>query len=292
MGKILGKSALCFAGLVIASWLVQKLCDWMFFAKRSMVLTMIWVTVLQYIFWFLLLLAYAYLLFYLFRHEKHCRSIIRLHGLFLIIQFLLMLLIHSKNILPLSDKVLLLSATMANVFGFSIILLSVMFTYPKSGESVKRSPQNKMRSYLMLIAFSTLCVFVLTAFSYGYDKLHNYFSYLGYIGLFLDSLYLVVPLCAITYAFCLYRFYRGLKHPRLLIILNSVFLMIVGGLTLLFANKSGLLTGTSHIMIAVYLSNTAIVTPVLAVIFHSVDKHKPALTENLNSPDAGGFPAQ
>jgi hypothetical protein len=68
MLKILGKSALCFAGLVAASWLVQQLYDWMHSSVNSVFLLLVWITITQYIFG--LLLGFSLCIYIVFNLQK------------------------------------------------------------------------------------------------------------------------------------------------------------------------------------------------------------------------------
>jgi len=281
MGKVIWKSALCFAGLAAASWLVYLLNDWMFFADKQPGMLIIWAAMLQHIFWFILILAYAYLLFYLFRYEKHCCLIIILHGVFIIWQFLLMLFLSARGIISVNSDMMILSVTMVHVFSVSTILLAVLFISLKSSKS-KRQPKSNVLNILLIITESALCFFVLTGFSIAHLFLKNYFLYIfGYLGFFLESIQFIVPLCAITYAYWLYRFFRRHRHRTLLLIINAVFLILFCGFTFMCIFIDNLRPfieifsspGLVSITIIAFLGNTAIMTVALAFIFRSVEQY-------------------
>ena len=271
MLKILGKSALCFAGLVAASWLVQQLYDWMHSSVNSVLLLLIWITITQYIFGLLLGLAYAYILFLIFKKDKRCWVIIMLNGVFLILQLFYLFILHANNgILHAYDDVVLLSMHIACECGLPVIFLALMFNSLKSERGPKKKSPNKTLNALVLIAKSAICFFGLAAISYGFTIMHNsLLSVLGIIGLFLDNLFFVLPIVAVVYAYSLYQFFRNEGYRRLILILNAVFLII---LCVLFTAWNQM-DDISIILIAIILGNTGILTIVLAFIFRSVDKY-------------------
>jgi len=89
MGKIIGKSALCFMGLVIVSWLLILLQDWIFSLVDipSLVYVMIRGTVLAFTLRFVLAVAYSYILFRLFIREPQRDLIVALNGFFILVLF-------------------------------------------------------------------------------------------------------------------------------------------------------------------------------------------------------------
>lgn len=268
MGKIIGKSALCFAGLCVVSGLIKALTDWLFIVDKPAILTIINLTVLTYILWLLLPAAYAYILFRLFRNNEHSILIIGLNGVFIIIQFFVLLLLR------VNTDVLLVSTYLSDTCGIPVIMLGIMFRKLISGkQQVKKVSTNKVLGITAIIAKSVLCFILLTAVSIGFDVLHGYFtSALGIFGLVLDTPLFFIPLFAVLYAYYLYRLLKSNARRRLLLIINSMGLIIICGLSLLFPEQFNALNIISPLVLTIFVGNTALLNLVLAFIFSNVER--------------------
>ena len=121
MGKIIGKSALSLAGLVAASWLVYLLNDWLPFAFSPSVFSLFYLTCIQYSLYFLSAILYSYVLYRLFRNENRCCMIILLNGIFVILQFYILLFLSADTV------ALTVSFVMSTTAGYTAVLLSLLF---------------------------------------------------------------------------------------------------------------------------------------------------------------------
>lgn len=79
MWKILYKSVLSFIGLFAAGWGVEELFDLISkINQKSTIFILVNLTILSYIFWLIVAVAYTYALFLLFKYDKHRTLIMHL----------------------------------------------------------------------------------------------------------------------------------------------------------------------------------------------------------------------
>ena len=128
MAKIIGKSALCFAGLAVTSWLLIQLYDFVFSWGNihSFIIVMLRGIVFAFTLRFLLTIAYAYTLFRLFIREPHRDLIIALNGLFILVLF------FALQNFSISPYISYLDIRMVQVNSISVIALALMYKYISS----------------------------------------------------------------------------------------------------------------------------------------------------------------
>ena len=283
MGKILGKSALCFAGLAVTSWLIQMLCDWMLqLYPKPLFFGLFWMTILEFIFWLVLPIFYSYLLFLLFHNEKNCCLIMVLNGSFVFLQHYILLVLRV-------DGVILASLNASKVAG-SVILLALMYKQLRMTNTKSKMPsgKNNTKDILIMLSKSLLCFLGLVIAILGYNLLKKYaLSIFGYWGFYLESPYFIWPMIASTYAFLIFQTVRIQRFRILILMINALLLLLIWGLIFIPYE------GKSFSLIAV-CGNTAIISIVLAFIFRSVEKHSGsiALPANQNAPEDSITPAQ
>lgn len=268
MGKIIGKSALCFAGLFVASWLVKALTDWLFIVDKPTFLTLLNMLILQYILWLLLPAAYSYIMYRLFINIKRYSLTIVINGIFLIAQFIVLAVINA------GEDIMLLSFYIAISGGAPVVMLGLMFQRLALGRINPEKPvKSKPAEMAAVTAKSALCFFMLTAASIGFDKLHNYLgSVFGVIGLVFETPLFFIPIYAVSYAFGLYRLLKSNKRRKLILIINSWVIIVICGFSLVFPEQFNTLDIISPIVMTIFMGNPALLTIVLAYIFNSVEK--------------------
>lgn len=266
MAKILGKSALCFAGLAIASWLLILLYDLVFNCgnTHSFIIIMLRGTILAFTLRFLLTIAYTYILFRLFIREPHRDLIIALNGLFIFVLF------FALQAFSISASISYLDIRMVQVNSISVMALALMHKYISSKRKASEKVFRPAADTMLILMKSSACVcllIVLALVGKAFMALRT--PLLLYITPFQD-ISVVDLLTAIVFSSVLYTLFRSHKHAFGIIVANSVFLLIIWGLI------------TSRIIpISINFSftcfNTAILLPVLALIFRSVEKQSVAV---------------
>lgn len=237
-----------------------------------------YVTIFAYIFWFLLPLAYAYLLFRVFIKEKYCYLIMVLNGILVIIQFYIMLMLLPESYSYINIQYVSLIVSM--VAGIPVILLALMFKKLRSPcKKLKlQCDHNRITSVLGVLARCALCFIALIIGVYGFDLLASilYSTFMRTITLFTIFEYYVAfirdglwPLIAISYAYMLYKAMKKYRYRYLIIAINSVFLLAVWSVVSFYEAVLPI----DRLSLASILGNTAIMTVTLAFIFRRVEKH-------------------
>ncbi len=296
MGKIIGKSALCFAGLVIASWLAINLFDWIqvAFSKGLLmhlpnidVFYEIYVLFFYYILAFLIAILFPYILFLAFKHERRCYLIITINGLFAIMQHYLLIFLYYGIHLNFSYDIILASLIITVPAGFSATLMSLMFRYLTNVKTPieEYTSAKLLNSILRTFGKFTMCLLFLMACAFGYDQYRALMP-----GLFTDyinlrgtenMLFFIIP-----YACCLFWLLRRHKNRLLLIIINALLLLVIQTLLMVFIIGFPVVTLT-------ICGNASVTTVILALVFRSVEKHdSTALPANQKAPEGSLPPAQ
>lgn len=296
MGKILGKSALCFAGLAVGSWLVQQLVDFIMLThKITPFITTVFYSFFIYIMLSLMAIVYPYVLYQLFKNERHSNLIIALNGIFAILQYYLLLFISAILHTYQFTDMLFVSFVRIIPTGYSTLIFALMFKSLQSGKMLRAlQPGNKVFNIHSILGKSSLCLLGLTAVAYGYELYRDLMPSLigsacinAYVNLIgpENIIYFAFP-----YAYCLFRLFRQNRNRRLLLIINAVFLLAIYAILLT-------LMLTQHEFKIAYLAfvaygNASIVTIALSFIFNKVEKHKTALPTYQNAPEDSITPSQ
>lgn len=264
--KILGKSVLCFIGLAAAGWGVQKLTDIFFFMLGSFFFMMLKLTILQYIFWFLLYIGYVYILFSVFKNEKRRRLIMMLNGAAVFLQFYIPLFLTKDR------DILFLSVQLSNLFGIPVIALALMLNSiaPDKKKHINDKPGNKAAKGLKVLLKSFLCFLALVIIIKVYGLFFRQaVSILGYVGFFIENFYLMWCLMAIGYAYALYKLVQKHAYRHLILILNAALLMVAWGMIFI----PDIELPIDRFLLSAVCGNTALITIILAFVFRSVEKH-------------------
>ena len=164
MGKIIGKSALCFVGLVVASWLLMQFRDFNISLGNihSIIILMFVNYILSFTLPFILTIAYTYILFRLFIREPHCYLIIALNGLFILVLHIVLLFLQVDT-----SVISYLDMEMAEVSA-PIMALALMYKYL----SGKRKPQKRLYGraanamFILMKSVECMCLLVVLAIRY------------------------------------------------------------------------------------------------------------------------------
>jgi hypothetical protein len=286
---VFGKSVLCFIGLAAASFGVKKLTDFFLYLKGSFLYKMLYISILQYVFWFVLLIVYAYMLFFLFKNEKKCRLIMILNGVSVFLQFYVLALLIRD------EEVLFLSIMLSNLFGIPVIILSLMINNIASKKHLEVRSQKKIVNIFKMLLKSLLCFVALVIVIKGYGLLYRYALLIfGYLGFFIESFHLMWCLMSVTYAFMLYKLIHRYTYYRLVLILNVTFLVIIWVKIFM---PDIVVPFIDNIQLSGICGNAAVITITLALIFRSVEKQgnsensfvKDSLVANTPSLDVYGM---
>lgn len=287
MGKIIGKSALCFAGLAVSAYLTSIFCDYILqIHAKPYVFSITWLFVLEFTLWLLLPLVYSYLLFLVFCDNRDCCIIMILNGVFVIAQYYLLLLLR------VGGDVIMASLQASKVAGVPVILLALLFNKLKTRHNtIKAQPQRSV----IINAFSVLtksvfCFLAMMIITYAFSLLCSLpLTIFGYIGFFIQDHYCAFPAIFIIYAYLLFRLNERHRHYRWIIGINAVILMTLCAVELFtpgvtfpmpeFINGHFLPSAISII------GNAAILLPVSAYLFRGVKKHGAALRASQNAPE-------
>ena len=261
MGKILGKSALCFVGLVIASWLLMQLYDWLFswVNTHSLITAMLKGTILAFTLPMLLAIAYTYVLFRLFIREPNRYLIIALNGLFILVLFFILWFLHVSSYISYLDTM------MVQVDSISVMALALMYKNISNKRKAPKKVYKRAANAMLILMKSSACMCLLIILALAWN---------AFMALRIPLIYFIKPfqdisfvdlLSAIVYSSVLYSLLRSHKHTFGIIVANSALLLIVWGLILLRIFPVSMnFSFTSF--------NTAILTPLLALIFRSIEK--------------------
>lgn len=256
---ILGKSALCFIGLVVCSWLLMQLHDWNtgLGSTSSVILVMFVVQIFTFTLPFLLTIAYTYILFRLFVREPYCYLIIALNGLSIFV------LIIQLQFFGVSRYISYLDMEMIKV-SISVMVLALMYKYL----SVKRKTQRKFYGraanamLILMKSFACMCLLVVLAivgYAFGVLRIPSFFI------MMLQEINYLNLLTAIVYAGAAYILFRRHKHAFWIIAANSALPLVVWSLIILRIFDISML-------LSFICFNTALIPPALALIFRSVEK--------------------
>ena len=281
MGKIIGKSALCFAGLVAASWLLMQLRDLNIGLGNihSIIIIMFVNNILSFTLPLLLTIAYAYILFRLFIREPRCYLIIALNGLFILVLYIILLFFGVAHIVSY------LYVEMAHLDSIPVMALALVYRYlsgkQKTPKKVYRWAANAM--FILTKSAACMCLLVVLAVAgYAFMELRVRI----FLIILLQEIGLLNLLTVIVYTGIAYILFRRHKHIFLIIAVNSAFLLIAWGLIILKIFPISM----NYSFISF---NTAILTPILALVFRSVEKHASViLSVNQNAPEDSIPPAQ
>jgi hypothetical protein len=259
------------------------------------------VFILGFIFWLLLPLVYSYLLFLLFKNEKFCFIIMMLNGIFVIVQYYILLILH------IGGDIVYASLEASKVVGVPVILLALLYQKlgMPNGMQKARSGQSEVKNIIGILAKTALCFMALAIAAYGYNLLCSLdLRCFGYLSLFIQDALCAFPLIIIAYGYLLFRLFGKHHHRFLIICMNAVFLMVLSSVRLFVVAALSFYLDISLSLPALLseffspnaisiFANTAILLPVLALIFRSVEKHhaSAALPANQNAPEESISPA-
>jgi len=177
-----------------------------------------------------------------------------------------------------------LDARMVQVDSISVIALALIYEYFSSKRKALKKVYKPAASILLILIKSAacMCLFVVLVLA-GYAFMDLRISPLLLI--FQDSSF-VDLLTAIAYASVLYMLVSQHQHTLWIIAANSAFFLIAWGLIL--SRIFPVFVSYSFISF-----NTAILTPILALVFRSVEKYaSAALPVNQNAPEDSLPPVQ
>jgi len=267
MGKILGKSALSLIGFTAACWLLLLLDKRILVWEASGVAGVIALTLLPYVYWFLLTAVYAFVLFRLFLKEKRCCLIVMLNGLFMFALFFAFWFARANS------GVLSLVTQMAQSGGIAVMALALVFKVLISGsgdpaQKVPGSVGNAMRIILETIV--GLGLFAILAFE-TYALSRN--AFVPILAPFFQKHFLWL-MAALIYASALYIFFHRHYHVILIVLVNAALLAGVWSLIFVPDALSGLTAvfPDFELFLCSLAGNTAILTALMALIYRRVER--------------------
>jgi len=273
MGKIIGKSALCFVGLAVASWLVQLLSNYLLLLyPKPLFLSLVWMFLLEFTLWLLLPLAYSYLLFRIFKNKKYCCLIMMFHGIFIIVQYYVLLMLH------IGGNVIIASLRASMVAGAPLMLLALMLHWLRTHRSEMRPAKSTGRKVLGALAKSALCFLALVAATYAFSLLCSVpITVFGYVGLFIQSPFCVFPVIIIAYAYLLFRLTERGPQRFWVMGANAVALMVLSAVELFIPGLTipfpAFLTAYFPPHAVALFGNIALLLPILVLIFRSMEQY-------------------
>lgn len=280
--KIFYKSALSFIGLIAAGYGVQLFNDFLFHnIRKPIYLAFMNLTLFQYLPWVLLAVSYAYVLFLLFRKEKHMRLIMCLNGLAAFLQFYVRALLQVSN-----EDIGMLSVMLFNLIWFSVLISAFIFRSIAENKKTDKEIKTRSKAFNALLIFfkSSLCFILLGLISQGFSYLISndslVFRVFGFFTFMLESPYFILPPAAIFYAFLLNKLLKSYAYRRLIIMINAVFLVAVWILTTT-QSIAPLDLGFNPFYIAIFCGNTGYALVVLEFIFASVKKRRVIAVKDL-----------
>lgn len=272
MGKIIGKSALAFAGLGVAGWLMNLLADLIFFSETNgnYYYGITKMTLLSYLPWLALALSYAVALFLLFRSEKRRTLIMVLNSTVVIVLYYLLLFFPIDVKLP--------ALYIAQAAGVPVMLLSIMlgwlfFRKGKRGHGIWGGASGAV----VALGKSLLCFGGVVGLSYATCALYVGSRHINaWTMLFVDYTPMFLSV-AVVYACLLCGLTAGHKRRFFIMIINAVILAAVWSLVLIPGCLPNVLFGISDEYRGFFISScgvTAVATVALAFVFKGVEKHR------------------
>ena len=279
MGKILVKSVLCFAGLAVTSWLLMQLHDLNTgLGNISVIIAVFYTNILTFTLPFLLTIAYTYILFRLFIKERCCYLLVALNGLFILILYIILLFFGvDTHIISYLDVVMVRHS-------MPVMALALIFKYLSGKRGTPKKLYGRTGNAMLILMKSFTCMCLLAALALAGCVFMELKIPLVYV-MFFQEISLLNLLTAIVYTCTLYIFFRRHKHTIWIIAVNSALLLVAWGLIILKIFPVSILF--SFICI-----NTALIPPVLALIFRSVERHATSVPANQNAPEDSITPAQ
>lgn len=286
MGKILGKSVLCFAGLFALGLGIQNMTVQLIHVTNlTRILGIIHVTILQFILWFLLTIAYSCSLYMLFRKEKQRYLIIAVNGIVIIVLFYVLIMVGAGS------DIKSITFEIYNSAGLPTIMLALLFKSIQSGDHAQVLVHLAPTRILDILLKSALCLLVFAVLLFGYACLDRLFLY-SILWLAVASINTVLPLFSIAFAYSAYRLFLKYKRFMPIILCNAGFLLVLWGFQLIPGIESlfdnGSVMQYYRIILWLFTGNTAIMTIVLAFVFRRVEKDRTAISADQNAP---GSPA-
>lgn len=267
MGKIIGKSALCFAGLYVANWLIQLVNHSIMVAEKSDFLGMSFYFFLQFVTYFSSAILYPYVLFLLFRRERNSHLIILFNGVFAFVQYYIFWFMAL-----ISSDLLYVSFVISSTVGFPTMIFVIIYRRLNPVQK-EQSPLSKIANIMDIIWRSALCVIALIVVSNGYDIFRSFINQPGNLGVLLDMAPSnLIPSFSMVYAYALYRLLERHRHQRLLMIINAtvlmtLFILHISGFHVLSIIQDGLFSFLTF-------GHAAVLTVELAFIFKSVERKR------------------
>ncbi len=281
MGKIIWKSALSFAGLAVVSWLLMVLDEVVISLETSSVALLPVLTLLPYIYWFLLTAAYAFALFRLFVRGKGCCLIVALNGLFVLLQF------FAFNLARVPSGILALSTRMMQAGGAAVMLLAFVFKLllsDKKPASDKVPGRAANAARIILETIMGLGLFAILAFeTYALTRS----APAPILQPFWQERF-VWLMAAVIYDSVLYLLFRRQYHVTSIMVVNAVLLAAVWCMVLIPDAQSPLsaLFPDFKPFLCGLAGSASILTVALAIIFKRAESlhatHKAALRKSFD----------
>lgn len=260
--KIIGKSALCFIGLVVCSWLLMQLHELNTGLGNtgSVILVMFVVQIFTFTLPFLLTIAYSYILFRLFIRERYRHLIIAMNGLFILVLYIVLLVFRVNTYI-----ISYLDAEIAQLVSIPVIALALMYKYLSGKRKTQKKLYGRAANAMLILMKSFVCmcllvVLAIAGYAFGLLRIPSFFI------MMLQEINCLNLLTAIVYTFVLYIAFKRHKHIFWIIAVNSVFSLVAWSLIILRALDVSML-------FSFVCFNAALIPPVLAFVFRSVEKH-------------------
>lgn len=268
MGKIIGKSALAFAGLGVAGWLMNLLDHFIFYSgtdNHDYFFGMAKVTLLLYLPWLALALGYAIVLFLLFRNEKHRTLIMTLNAAAVIF-------VPYALLIPIGRGLMVFS--IAQSAGIPVMLLALLMGWIFPGQKKKnRGVWSGASGIVLALLKSFLCLGVVVGLAFVAGAFFIESKYPQPIHVWAAPFIEYRPVffsIAIVYACLLNKLTADHKRPLLVMLVNALVLVAIWSLMLMFGFLSE--GNMYHLYLVIACGNTAVVTFALAFVFRGMEK--------------------
>ncbi len=279
MGKIIGKSALCFVGLCVVNWPLMLLDDlilnWGNITSRYFALFKI--IVLINLMWFVVAIAYAYFLFRLFKNEPNRFLIIAMNGLFILILFIVLMYMH------VDSNISYFMLNMMHTDSISVMILALMFKMLSVRRGVRKLNYSNSVNVLFVIIKSVAGLFVIIALSVTAEV----FLHVKVISLIpFQNTRFVFLLGTIIYTGFMYKFFYQNKHVIMIMCVNAAVLILICFIAITALTESQYYLLGCPVLSCLTLSSltgsAAPLMPLLSIVYRSVQKQSLCPVVNVN----------
>ncbi len=277
MGKIIGKSALCFAGLCVVSGLLMFLDDvminWGNITSKSFVLFK--TLVLSDLMWFIVAIAYAYLLFRIFKNEPNRFFIIAMNGLIILILFFIL------SYLKVDSTISYFMLKMMQADSISVVMLALMFKPIFSIRKELKKSYRKCISILLVVIKSFAGLFIIIALAV---ILQVVLHVKGNLLIPFQHTRFVFLIGTIIYSGFMYKFLYQNKQAIMIICANAAVLMLISFIAT--TSNTYYLLGCpvlSWLTLSGLTGSAALLVPLLFIVYRSIHKQRFSPVTNHNN---------